>query len=276
MDFHFIHLPKCPRHSTFIRCNFCLHLIFGVFTRLNLIILVERRRKRNYAPVSTNLCLICYCFPCLLCSVKKISFYFSSNAILVLVVNGPTDYYIAGMRSGLPNGWSHTVSDLRMANIPMAGLRISVDMAGYTWPITAIVSNGGYVHLGDLHLGCPPVVRTWQNCGGRFRYLQTRKMQFFSLNQNFMTWSFFIQKNVIIPYFMVFQVRCARIAHEPGLLRTWIVSLMIICFNGLLVPRLAHIFLLEINLDFNTDLCDLFAKKCLFKVLFSLNEFFIL
>lgn len=103
-------------------------------------------------------------------SVKKwfCVYSFSSNTILVLIVNSPVDYYIAGMRTNLPTGWSYSVSDLRMANVPTAGLCITVEMGEYSWPITAIVRDGGFIHLTGLYEGMPPMVRTWSNRGGRF------------------------------------------------------------------------------------------------------------
>lgn len=87
-------------------------------------------------------------------SVKKwfCVYSFSSNTILVLIVNSPVDYYIAGMRTNLPTGWSYTVSDLRMANVPTAGLCITVEMGEYSWPITAITYTWWRFHSSDRPL----------------------------------------------------------------------------------------------------------------------------
>lgn len=132
---------------------------------------------------------------------KRFCVHFSSNTILVLVVNSPVDYYVAGLRTNLPNGWSHTVSDLRMANIPTAGLCINIDMGGYSWPITAIVGDGGFIHLTGLHEGMPPTVWTWANHGGRFYPRPTRMWFYFGFNLNFpVSFHYFInfKKKLII------------------------------------------------------------------------------
>lgn len=94
---------------------------------------------------------------------------------MVVVVNDPTDYYVAAMRSNLFPNWTHSVSDLRMAAVPRAGLCISVDLDDHVWPINAIVNDGGFIYLTALHAGHLPMVWSWQNLAGRFRHCGSRK-----------------------------------------------------------------------------------------------------
>lgn len=94
---------------------------------------------------------------------------------MVVVVNNPRDYYVAATRSNLSSDWTHTVSDMRLTNVPLAGLLISVETGDHVWPVSAIVNDGGFIHLTGLHEGHLPMIWTWSNCNGRFRYCGTRK-----------------------------------------------------------------------------------------------------
>lgn len=77
---------------------------------------------------------------------------------MVIVVNSPTSYYIAGLRSDLPDNWTHNVSDLRLPNVPIAGLLITVNLGDFSWPIHAITDSGGLIFLAALYAGQPAMV----------------------------------------------------------------------------------------------------------------------
>lgn len=72
---------------------------------------------------------------------------------MVIVVNSPTSYYIAGLRSDLPDNWTYNVSDLRLPNVPIAGLLITVKLGDISRPIHAITDSGGLIFLAALYAG---------------------------------------------------------------------------------------------------------------------------